>query len=215
MDSAAHLAGGSRRCSVCSKATAKGRTRGRRQQLAPSKRQLPCLLASDGYACYGDPTFPPRGAAAPSPVPCGAGRAAVHAVAGSGGQTRSARAAGGVQHPGVHWSPPTVGSSTESHTHDVSDAPKSACIESSTKTALPGGASLPANLLLDSQGLFRSQNNQELLQRAPLDCFYLDFGVAAETKANSRSPTVGHSRVGRSPGLSGAAPRSRQDGGST
>lgn len=55
MDSTAHLAGGSQRRSACSKATAKGRTQGWLQQLAPSKRQLPCLLASDRYACHGDP----------------------------------------------------------------------------------------------------------------------------------------------------------------
>lgn len=71
-DSTAHLAGGSRRCSACSKATAKGRTRGWLQQLAPSKCQLPRLLDSDGYACHRDPCLssprsrstepcPPRG----------------------------------------------------------------------------------------------------------------------------------------------------------
>lgn len=46
---------------------------------------------------------------------------------------------------------------------------------------------LPTHLLLDRQGLLRSQDHQELLQCPPLDCFYLDFGVAAGNEAKGRS----------------------------
>lgn len=61
------------------------------------------------------------------------------------------------------------------------------------KMAGPRGASLLAHLLLDSLGLLRGQNDQQLLQRPALDGFYLDFGVTAEkthTKGTSHMGTA-------------------------
>lgn len=87
-------------------------------------------------------------------------------------------------------SPPSMGTSAGSHTLTMAATPRGAlAFEFSTKAALPRGASPLAHLLLDSQGLFCSQNNQEFLQRTPFNCFNLDFGVATGRKAKGRSPT--------------------------
>jgi len=83
-------------------------------------------------------TFPPRGATAPSPVPRGAGRAAGTAGAAGGGPAPR--------------SPPGTGSSRGSHTHAVSEAPRSACIEFRTEMALPEVHPCPLTFFLTARG---------------------------------------------------------------
>lgn len=166
MDSAAHLAAGSWRL-LQSHRHRQG------AGLAPATSSFPTSA----------PVF-----VTPAPGTLAAPPAAALSPAGLAELLGLAPHPGPLSHTPGEQSPPSRGSSAGPTLPPRWWYPEEPGTDFSTKLALPRGASPLAHLLLDSQRLFRSQSDEELLQRTRLDRFNLHLGVAAGRRAKGVSP---------------------------